>query len=300
MLEALRGLGYSTAAALADIVDNSVAAGAGEVRIQFTWDERLSQVAVLDDGLGMDDGELERAMRLGEKSPLDPREPGDLGRFGIGLKTASFSQCRRLTVTSTKDGERHCLRWDLDALAASRDDEWRLFEGPAPGSEELLSPIIGRNRGTLVIWEVMDRIVTPGYTVQDFLDLVDRVQRHLAMVFHRYLQGPRPRLLLLVNGNPVEPWDPFMADHPAKPWQFRPPREHALVLRVGDERRELQPGERYLLPQGMLVYEGLTTWMGYKVFYDWTLPWLLASCLLAVVSLTWHYWQKFAAQPWEA
>ncbi len=219
MLEALRGLGYSTAAALADIVDNSVAAGAGEVRIQFTWDERLSQVAVLDDGLGMDDGELERAMRLGEKSPLDPREPGDLGRFGIGLKTASFSQCRRLTVTSTKDGERHCLRWDLDALAASRDDEWRLFEGPAPGSEELLSPIIGRNRGTLVIWEVMDRIVTPGYTVQDFLDLVDRVQRHLAMVFHRYLQGPRPRLLLLVNGNPVEPWDPFMADHPAKPWQ---------------------------------------------------------------------------------
>ena len=87
---------------------------------------------------------------------------------------------------------------------------------------------------------------------------------------------------------------------PAKPWQFRLPREHALVLRVGEERRELKPGERYLLPQGMLVYEGLTTWMGYKVFYDWTLPWLLASCLLAVVSLTWHYWQKFAAQPWEA
>ena len=87
---------------------------------------------------------------------------------------------------------------------------------------------------------------------------------------------------------------------PAKPWQFRPPREHALVLRVGDERRELQPGERYLLPQGMLVYEGLTTWMGYTVFYDWTLPWLLAACLLAVVSLAWHYWQKFAAQPWEA
>lgn len=87
---------------------------------------------------------------------------------------------------------------------------------------------------------------------------------------------------------------------PAKPWQFRPPREHALVLRVGDERRELKPGERYLLPQGMLAYEGLTTWMGYTVFYDWTMPWLLAACLLAVVSLGWHYRQKFAARPWEA
>ena len=87
---------------------------------------------------------------------------------------------------------------------------------------------------------------------------------------------------------------------PAKPWQFRPPQEHALVLRAGEERRELKPGERYILPQGVLVYEGLTTWMGYTVFYDWTLPWLLTACLLAVASLAWHYWRKFAAQPWAA
>lgn len=87
---------------------------------------------------------------------------------------------------------------------------------------------------------------------------------------------------------------------PAKPWQFRPPQEHALVLRVGEDRSELKPGERYLLPQGVLVYEGLTTWMGYTVFYDWTLPWLLAAGMLAVASLAWHYWRKFAAQPWAA
>lgn len=85
-----------------------------------------------------------------------------------------------------------------------------------------------------------------------------------------------------------------------QPWQFRPPTEHALVLRAGEARRELKPGERYALPQGVLVYEGLTTWMGYHVFYDWTMPWLLAACLLAVASLAWHFWKKFAARPWDA
>lgn len=87
---------------------------------------------------------------------------------------------------------------------------------------------------------------------------------------------------------------------PVKAWQFRTPGEHTLVLRVGEERRELKPGDRHRLPQGMLVYEGLTTWMGYTVFYDWTLPWLFAASLLAVLSLAWHYWRRFAAQPWEA
>lgn len=91
-----------------------------------------------------------------------------------------------------------------------------------------------------------------------------------------------------------------MLSDPTQSWQFRAPQEHALVVRAGVDRRELTPGERYILPQGVLVYEGLTTWMGYTVFYDWTLPWLLAACLLAVASLAWYYWRKFAARPWEA
>ena len=85
---------------------------------------------------------------------------------------------------------------------------------------------------------------------------------------------------------------------PARPAQFRLPGEHKLVVRLGEERRELRPGGRLALPQGVLVYQGLTTWMGYNVFFDWTLPWLLAACLLAVASLAWHFWKKFAAQPW--
>lgn len=220
MMEALRGLGYSTAAALADIVDNSVSAGASEVRIDFVWAGTASRVSVLDDGQGMNDADLEKAMRLGGKSPLDERAPDDLGRFGMGLKTASFSQCRRLTVASlTKDGSPCCLRWDLDALAARPDDGWLLFEGPATGSEAFLEPLSCKSAGTLVMWERLDRIVTEGCSADDFADGIDVVEARLAMVFHRLLQGPRPALRLLLNGRPVEPWDPFMSGHPAKPWE---------------------------------------------------------------------------------
>ena len=222
MLESLRGLGYSTAAALADIVDNSISAGADEVRIDFQWDGLDSRVLILDDGRGMSDPELEGAMRLGDKNPLATREVHDLGRFGMGLKTASLSQCRRLTVASAKGGERSCLRWDLDELAADPQSDWLLFEGPAEGSECHLASLDGRASGTLVLWEKLDRIVTAGYTVDDYLALTVVVEAHLAMVFHRLLQGPRARIKLLLNGRAVEPWDPFMSGHPAKPWTSPP------------------------------------------------------------------------------
>lgn len=218
MLESLRGLGYSTAAALADIVDNSISADADEVRIDFKWDEAESRVSILDNGRGMGDAELEGAMRLGDKNPLSERDTHDLGRFGMGLKTASFSQCRRLTVASVKDEIQSCLRWDLDELAANPDNEWLLFEGPADGSQRYLASLDGKKTGTLVLWEKLDRIVTAGYTADNFNDLIDNVESHLAMVFHRLLQGPRARLRLLLNGRSVAPWDPFMSGHPSKPW----------------------------------------------------------------------------------
>jgi hypothetical protein len=215
MIEALRGLGYSTATAIADIIDNSISAAAQRVHINFRWDCERSYVVILDDGTGMDANELDLAMRLGERSPLDKRSADDLGRFGLGLKTASFSQCRRLTVASLKDGQLNCLRWDLDFLASSTDDGWHLLEGPAAGSQQLLEPLIDAGRGTLVLWERLDRIVTLGFKEQDFLDLLDTVERHLAMVFHRYLEGMKARLRLIMNERPVIPWDPFLINHPA-------------------------------------------------------------------------------------
>ncbi|MCW8207912.1 ATP-binding protein [Verminephrobacter aporrectodeae subsp. tuberculatae] len=218
MLESLRGLGYSTGAALADIIDNSISAGASQVRVDFSWDGPTSRIAILDDGRGMDDTELESAMRLGGKNPLDARPAHDLGRFGMGLKTASISQCRRLTVATVKKGGTSCLRWDLDELAANPDGGWLLFEGPAPRSMPFIAGLKDKNAGTLVLWETLDRVVTAGYTSDDFHDLIDSIESHLAMVFHRLLQGPDARLRLFLNGRPVAPWDPFMTGHPAKPW----------------------------------------------------------------------------------
>ncbi|WP_233246966.1 ATP-binding protein [Limnohabitans sp. Rim8] len=219
MLESLRGLGYSTGAALADVIDNSISAGATTINIQFTWDGQSSNIYVLDNGSGMTDEELESAMTLGDKNPLDTRSTHDLGRFGMGLKTASLSQCKRLTVASKKAGETTCLRWDLDVLTANPNMGWVLIEGPATGSEELVNKLASLNHGTIVIWEVLDRIVTTGFTADNFLFLMEEhVERHLAMIFHRMLEGTSPKLQLLLNGRKIEPWDPFLSGHPAKPW----------------------------------------------------------------------------------
>jgi len=218
MIEALRGLGYSTATALADIIDNSIAAGATTVDLTFVWSGWQSSIRIEDDGHGMSAAGLDSAMRLGDRNPLDRRAENDLGRFGLGLKTASFSQCRRLTVATTGKDELQCLRWDLDVLASSPDDGWHLIEGPDDSAAALVADFGERGKGTLVLWEVLDRIVSDGFREQDFLDLIDRVERHLSMVFHRYLEGARPLLRLRISGKPIAPWDPFLSGHPAKPW----------------------------------------------------------------------------------
>lgn len=210
MLESLRGLGYSAATALADIIDNSISAEARTVQISFVWRGADSCITISDDGRGMTDHELDRAMRLGALNPREPREPGDLGRFGLGLKTASFSQCRRLTVASCRDGSLSCLHWDLDLLTSSPDGKWRLMEGPGSGAQDFIDQLGRRGAGTLVVWNVLDRVVPPGSSEQDFLDLIDRVERHLGMVFHRYLSATA-RLTIELNGRPIAPWDPFLS-----------------------------------------------------------------------------------------
>lgn len=219
MLESLRGLGYSTAGALADIIDNSISAGATKVDIQFNWKEKSSNIYILDNGSGMNDQELESAMTLGDKNPLNVRSPSDLGRFGMGLKTASFSQCKRLTVASKKKGIISCLRWDLDLISSKPELGWVLFEGPDPDSENLTKKLELIDQGTIVIWELLDRIVTESFKVDDFLTLMeDQVECHLAMVFHRLIEGPRPKIRITLNGKKIEAWDPFLNGHAAKPW----------------------------------------------------------------------------------
>ncbi len=106
-----------------------------------------------------------------------------------------------------------------------------------------------------------------------------------------------------VPGTQMTLWTMLQFDEvlldPDRVSRFRLPTRHTLVVRIGDARHELVPGARLTLPQGVLQYERLSTWMGYTVFYDWTLPWLFVACVLAVASLAWHFWKKFAAQPWD-
>lgn len=85
---------------------------------------------------------------------------------------------------------------------------------------------------------------------------------------------------------------------PQRPSQFRVPKDHLLVMRVGEQRYELRPGQSIDFQDGRLTYKELRTWMGFAVFYDWTLPWLFAAGMVAVLSLGWHYWRKYAAKPW--
>ncbi|GGE95512.1 ATP-binding protein [Sphingomonas prati] len=287
LVESLRGLGYSTATAIADIIDNSIAAGAGVVDVRFHWAGAGSWITILDDGRGMDPVELDSAMRLGDRNPLDERAAGDLGRFGLGLKTASFSQGRSLTVASrTTNGTIDCLRWDLDVLASST--EWHLLEGPSEGSEFHLDVLRDHMSGTLVLLEKLDRLVTSEFEAQDFLDVIDRVEGHLGMTFHRYLEGRHPRLQLKLNGKLVQPWEPFLTGHAGKPWspaalRLGADREIEVQCHVLPHRDKLSPREYeeaagpegWTLGQGFYVYrnERLLVaggWLGLGTGRRWT------------------------------
>ena len=126
LIQSLRAFGYNLPTAVADLVDNSIAAGATNIWLRTWWSGADSYLALIDDGRGMSPTELLNAMRPGSKSPTEEREADDLGRFGLGLKTASFSQCRRLTVWSKREGGRAAIRcWDLDYVCES--SQWRLL-----------------------------------------------------------------------------------------------------------------------------------------------------------------------------
>jgi hypothetical protein len=218
MIESMRAYGYTLPTAIADLVDNSIAAGCTTVWVQFEWAGSDSWVTVTDDGHGMTENELLNAMRLGSRSPLQERAPTDLGRFGLGLKTASLSQCRRLTVTSRREpGAEWVRRWDLDHLARKDVQGWQLLRSPAPGSEARAAIRPDLAHGTVVLWELLDRVVSSDTSPEDetlhrhFLEVIEKVEAHLAMVFHRYLEREgRRRLRLFVNGSPVAAWDPFL------------------------------------------------------------------------------------------
>lgn len=214
LMESTRAMGYSLEAAVADIVDNSIAAKADTVKIQFSPYTAVPYVSILDNGLGMNESEINDAMRYGSQSSLNERESNDLGRFGLGLKTASLSQCRCLTVISKQDEKVEARRWDLDEIY--KEGSWALISLDKddlleiPQYQEQLKPL---KHGTLVIWENLDRMLK-GTAAPDKLmnKQMDYVREHLSLVFHRYLAGEAGiiKLNLSINDLSVEPKDPFL------------------------------------------------------------------------------------------
>lgn len=213
----MRALGYSFEAALADLIDNSLSADAHQVEVHFSPYDR-PYVAVLDDGHGMDPTESTAAMRHGSRDPRLAREACDLGRFGLGLKTASLSQCRRLTVVSLKRGELSARRWDLDHVALRHD--WMLLQLSDVQIRELplIEDLRAQGHGTLVLWEDFDRLVADGTPLDRALgNRADLAREHLALVFHRFLNpvsGQQP-VSIGINRNPLRAIDPFLSSHKA-------------------------------------------------------------------------------------
>lgn len=268
IVESLRAFGYDLPTAIADLVDNSIAAGARNVWLRFDWAGDASTISVADDGHGMSAAELVEAMRLGTQGPLAMRAPQDLGRFGLGLKTASLSQCRRLTVRSRRVGgpmETRC--WDLDVIANSND--WRLLRTADTAAETHLRPLATQPNGTIVLWQNLDRL-THGQDPQSdrhqqrFLERIDGVRRHLGLVFHRLMTGPEA-VEIFVNDRPIEPWDPFLEHHPAT---HRLPTD---PLRLGGVR---VPVRAYVLPHVSKLSKaeheaggGPRGWLAHQGFY---------------------------------
>jgi hypothetical protein len=213
LVESIRALGYTLETAVADLLDNSISAGATKIQMWFDWNNGEPFGQILDDGRGMTTAELVEAMRLGGQGPHTVRRADDLGRFGLGLKTGSFSQCSRLTVTTRRDKQLSCARWDLDLICNS-DTGWTLLSEPAKGSEQRLNAIKSTaSSGTLVLWELLRTGAEDSQA--RFLESLERLEHHLSMIFHRFLDGDMRRVRIELNGRAIAAWDPFITWHAA-------------------------------------------------------------------------------------
>lgn len=280
LIEGLRDIGYSLETAISDIIDNSITASAHRVEIVTDTYSDDPYIAIIDDGEGMSEGELIAAMRPGSTNPLAARDEPDLGRFGLGLKSASFSQCRRLTVVSRRFGETSAAIWDLDDVAER--NEWAV---QLPDHFDFI-PCIERlgAQGTLVLWQKLDRL-TGGYShnaakrAEVINQRIAETERHLRLVFHRFMQAAEP-LRILLNDRLLRPLDPFAQKNLAT---ISDPEEKLSLIR-GDveiqsftlphhkqmpksEWDDIGGPEGHLKSQGFYLYRGKRlilhgTWFG--------------------------------------
>jgi hypothetical protein len=216
-INSYRSFGYNLSTAIADIVDNSISANATEIKISFKWDGQNSYISVLDNGIGMNVSELVLALTPGGKDPEDERHLNDLGRFGMGLKTASFSQCKRLTCITKKENNFTIKRcWDIDFI--NQENEWQLLDYVSDIS--FCDGINNQKSGTLVLWEKLDRIIGNAETNNEsvknaFYQEMMNVKHHLKLVFHKFIESKRIKIFFL--NEEIEPYNPFLLNLNPKP-----------------------------------------------------------------------------------
>jgi hypothetical protein len=208
-VKSLRDIGYTLEIAIADILDNSISANAKHIQI-YAVEKPDMIFCILDDGNGMAENELIEAMRLSSKSPDDIRDKKDLGKFGLGLKTASFSQCRKLTVLSKQNNNTSIKQWDLDYIADK--GEWLLITPDLSDFKDipLFDEFINKENATLVIWQIVDSIDS-----KEFTNHIDKLNNHLGLIFHRFLEDNFNPLKISLNNNPIQPFNPFNPEHQA-------------------------------------------------------------------------------------
>jgi hypothetical protein len=264
MIETFRAIGYSIEAAVADIIDNSISAGAKNIWINLDWKGSETWLSVKDDGTGMDNDELIQAMRPGSKNPLEDRSAKDLGRFGLGLKTASFSQCRMLSVISKKgNSEISYWTWDLDFV--NQSGKWNLVKY-LPDELKYQNELNQMNSGTIVVWNDIDRLVKNFHSddekaLDKFMLIMELVKKHLAMVFHRFIESNKIRIWF--QGREIIAWDPFFIDKDAT----QPSPEDPLCNGKIKVRGFVLPHKSKLTEDEFRLAEGPKGWNEQQGFY---------------------------------
>lgn len=216
-INSYRSFGYNLSTAISDIIDNSISANANDIRLEYKWNGQDSFISLCDNGTGMNKDELVLAMTPGSKDPEEERNEKDLGRFGMGLKTASFSQCKRLTCITKKEGHDTIKRcWDIDFI--NTENEWQLLDYVSDNS--FLEKIEKQKSGTLVLWEKLDRIVGNSEVNNEsvktaFYDEMIKVKHHLSLVFHKFIESKRIKIFF--QNTEIEAYNPFLLNLNPKP-----------------------------------------------------------------------------------
>lgn len=236
LIESMRSLGYSFESAIADLIDNSISANANKIDI-FMNPLDNPYVIIFDNGCGMDEYEIEEAMRYGSKNPLDKRSKNDLGRFGLGLKSASLSQCRKLVVASKKNGNISAYSWDLDYVINT--GSWVVigYEKEELNQFPQINMLDSVESGTYVLLQKFDRIQESTNNLEKtMIKHMDSTIEHLSLVFHRYLDEG---VDIYVNNQKIDGRDPFLKNH--KKTQLK----RTQTFSIDGEKISVKP---YILP----------------------------------------------------